>query len=186
MRRLPIYLLIDVSESITENPVTLVENGIRNIIHKLRTSVEALDFVYISILVNSEELNMVTPLTELSTFNIPDLSFTTNRLSTDLMLHNLSRTINATIIKTTSEQKGDWSPSVIIFTDRQIDQESLMRLCQQEKLGTHIYANGIISKVLLVQSSMDFSCSIQIDIPHAVAVGQDYDYQIKDFNVISI
>ena len=42
MRRLPIYFLIDVSESMVGEPITQVENGMRNIIQELRTDPYAL------------------------------------------------------------------------------------------------------------------------------------------------
>ena len=40
MRRLPIYFLIDVSESMVGEPIEQVQNGIRTIIQELRNSLD--------------------------------------------------------------------------------------------------------------------------------------------------
>ena len=46
MRRLPIYFLIDVSESMVGEPIEEVQNGIRTIIQELRFDPYALETVY--------------------------------------------------------------------------------------------------------------------------------------------
>ena len=51
MRRLPIYFLIDVSESMVGEPITQVEKGMRNIIQELRTDPYALETVFVSVIV---------------------------------------------------------------------------------------------------------------------------------------
>ena len=51
MRRLPIYFLIDVSESMVGEPIMQVEDGISTIIKELRSDPYALETAYISIIV---------------------------------------------------------------------------------------------------------------------------------------
>ena len=51
MRRLPIYFLIDVSESMVGEPIIQVEKGMRNIIQELRTDPYALETVFVSVIV---------------------------------------------------------------------------------------------------------------------------------------
>lgn len=43
MRRLPIYFLVDVSESMVGEPIQQVENGMRQIVQELRTDPYALE-----------------------------------------------------------------------------------------------------------------------------------------------
>ena len=47
MRRLPIYFLIDVSESMVGDPVEQVQQGIKDIVQELRTDPYALETVFI-------------------------------------------------------------------------------------------------------------------------------------------
>ena len=51
MRRLPIYFLIDVSESMVGDPISEVQDGIATIIQELKTDPRALETVWISIVV---------------------------------------------------------------------------------------------------------------------------------------
>ena len=48
MRRLPIYFLVDVSESMVGEPIQQVEDGMRTIIQELRTDPYALETAYVS------------------------------------------------------------------------------------------------------------------------------------------
>src|SRR5674476_339365 len=49
MRRLPVYFLIDVSESMVGEPIQMVQDGISSIIKDLRTDPYALETVWVSI-----------------------------------------------------------------------------------------------------------------------------------------
>ena len=48
MRRLPIYFLVDVSESMVGEPIQQVEDGMRTIIQELRTDPYALETACVS------------------------------------------------------------------------------------------------------------------------------------------
>lgn len=50
MRRLPIYFLIDVSESMIGTPIEQVQDGMRTIIQDLRVDPYALETVFVSII----------------------------------------------------------------------------------------------------------------------------------------
>ena len=50
MRRLPVYLLVDVSVSMVGEPIQQVENGMRQIVQELRTDPYALETALISVL----------------------------------------------------------------------------------------------------------------------------------------
>ena len=50
MRRLPIYFLVDVSESMVGTPVEQVQEGMRAIIQDLRVDPYALETVFVSII----------------------------------------------------------------------------------------------------------------------------------------
>ena len=71
MRRLPIYFLIDVSESMVGEPIIQVEKGMRNIIQELRTDPYALETVFVSVIVFAGKEKVLSPLTELYKFYPP-------------------------------------------------------------------------------------------------------------------
>ena len=50
MRRLPIYFLIDVSESMVGDPIEQVQEGISDIVRELKRDPYSLETVYISVI----------------------------------------------------------------------------------------------------------------------------------------
>ncbi|MDR3245664.1 MAG: VWA domain-containing protein [Prevotellaceae bacterium] len=116
MRRLPIYFLIDVSESMVGEPVEQVQNGMAAIIKELRTDPYALETVYLSIIAFAGKAQKITPLTELFNFyppKIPVGSGTSLGKALDFLMNDISSSIK----KTTLDEKGDWKPIVFLFTD---------------------------------------------------------------------
>lgn len=71
MRRLPIYFLVDVSESMVGEPIQQVQDGMRMIVQELRTDPYALETAYISVIAFAGKAKSVTPLTELYKFYPP-------------------------------------------------------------------------------------------------------------------
>ncbi|MFR9591869.1 MAG: TerY-C metal binding domain-containing protein [Rikenellaceae bacterium] len=116
MRRLPIYFLIDVSESMVGEPIEYVQNGMRDIITELRVDPYALETACVSVIEFAGRPQTVSPLTELYKFYPPKLNIGggTNLGSA---LDYLMCEIDKNIQKTTAEAKGDWKPIVFLFTD---------------------------------------------------------------------
>ena len=71
MRRLPIYFLIDVSESMVGQPIEQVQDGMRTIIQDLRVNPYALETVFVSIIGFAGKAHRITELTELYKFYPP-------------------------------------------------------------------------------------------------------------------
>ena len=116
MRRLPVYLLIDTSGSMSGEPIEAVRNGVQNLIATLRQDPSALEAAFLSIITFSDEAHQVVPLTELSQFQIPAIN-AGGTTSMGAALTLLSNRISQEVTKTTAEQKGDWKPIVFLFTD---------------------------------------------------------------------
>lgn len=116
MRRLPVYFIIDVSESMVGEQLEHVQNGIRDIITELRTDPYALETVYASVIEFAGRAQTLVPLTELYKFYPPQLHIGggTNLGS---VLEYLMDDIDKNIHKTTVEIKGDWKPIIFLFTD---------------------------------------------------------------------
>ena len=68
MRRLPIYFLVDVSESMVGTPIEQLQEGMRTIIQNLRVDPYALETVFVSIIAFAGKAKILSPLTELYKF----------------------------------------------------------------------------------------------------------------------
>lgn len=116
MRRLPVYFLIDVSESMVGEPIEQVQKGMRQIIQELRMDPYALETVYVSVIAFAGKALSLSPLTELFKFYPPVLPIG-GGTSLGKAMEFLMDDIDKNIQKTTLEIKGDWKPIVFLFTD---------------------------------------------------------------------
>lgn len=116
MRRLPIYFLVDVSESMVGKPIEHVEDGMRTVIQELRTDPYALETVFVSVIVFAGKAQNLSPLTELYKFYPPKFPIG-GGTSLGIALNFLMDDISKSVQKTTVELKGDWKPIVFLFTD---------------------------------------------------------------------
>lgn len=116
MRRLPIYFLIDVSESMVGEPIQQVEEGLATIIQALKTDPAAIETVWVSIIVFAGQAKTLVPLQEIVSFYPPKFPIG-GGTSLSKGLGHLMFEFRKNIVKTTFEQKGDWKPIVFLFTD---------------------------------------------------------------------
>lgn len=116
MRRLPIYFLIDVSESMVGEPQRQVERGMRDIIQELRTDPYALETAWVSVIAFAGKAKTLTPLSEICSF-YPPVMPVGGGTSLGAALDHLMASIDREVTPTTRDAKGDWKPLVFIFTD---------------------------------------------------------------------
>lgn len=104
MRRLPIYFLVDVSESMVGEPIQQVQDGMRMIVQELRTDPYALETAYISVIAFAGKAKSVTPLTELYKF-YPSTFPIGGGTSLGAALNFLMDDMDKSLVKTTLEKK---------------------------------------------------------------------------------
>ena len=85
-------------------------------ISSLRQNPQAIETAYISIITFDSTANQIVPLTDLSTFQMVDIK-ATGTTALGEALRTVSQCIDREVMKTTTEQKGDWKPLVFIMTD---------------------------------------------------------------------
>lgn len=116
MRRLPVYLVLDCSGSMSGEPIEAVRQGMRTLLGELKGDPQALETVYLSVITFDSTARQVVPLTEVMLVKEPKLQATgTTALGAALGL--LSEQIEKEVRKTTAEQKGDWRPLIFLMTD---------------------------------------------------------------------
>jgi uncharacterized protein YegL len=116
MRRLPIYLLLDTSGSMSGEPINAVQTGLQMLVSGLRQDPQALETAYLSVITFDASAKQVVPLTELSSFQDPPLNASgTTAMGEALKL--VADCAGREVRKSTPEIKGDWKPLVFVMTD---------------------------------------------------------------------
>jgi uncharacterized protein YegL len=116
MRRLPLFFVLDVSESMVGEPLRRMEDGIDKIISSLRQDPHSLETVFISLIAFAGKAKALTPLIDLISFYPPKIPIG-GGTALGNALEVLMNEIDTKVVKTTFEQRGDWEPIVFLITD---------------------------------------------------------------------
>lgn len=73
MRRLPVYLLLDISGSMHGEPIEAVRSGLSLLVTELRKNPYALETAYLSVITFGSDAKQIVPLTEFPAFQQPIL-----------------------------------------------------------------------------------------------------------------
>lgn len=117
-RRLPVYLMIDCSESMVGEPIAAVAAGIDALLAQLRSEPQALETAWLSLIAFAGKATQLYPLTEILQFRRPQFSIgpgTGLGAAIDLLCDCLDREVR----RSTRDQKGDWKPIAFLLTDGQ-------------------------------------------------------------------
>jgi len=117
-RRLPVYLVLDTSGSMSGEPIQMVNQGVKALLAELKSDPQAIETAYLSIITFESTPKQVSPLTELGAFQPPNLS-AGGGTSLGAALKLLAQCIDKEVLKAGETQKGDWKPLVFLMTDGQ-------------------------------------------------------------------
>jgi uncharacterized protein YegL len=116
MRRLPVYLVLDTSGSMSGEPIQQVNNGVQMLVSALRQDPQALETAFLSVITFDTSAKEAVPLTDLPSFQAPTVSATgTTALGEALSL--VAECAKRDVKTASATQKADWRPMVFIMTD---------------------------------------------------------------------
>lgn len=116
MRRLPIYLVIDVSESMAGDNLRHLQQGMERLVKSLRADPYALETAYLSVIAFAGRAKTLTPLVDLLSFYPPRLPLGSGT-SIGAALTHLMDEIAKSVKRSTPEVKGDFKPVVYFMSD---------------------------------------------------------------------
>lgn len=116
IRRLPVYLILDISASMYGAPINAVKEGVKLLCNQLLEMPSARESVWISIITFGTTALECVKLRPLSKFQFVDLhvgGITSLGAALDLMEKSIDRDIQVSF----EAEKDDWLPLVYLFTD---------------------------------------------------------------------
>ncbi len=115
-RRMPVYLLLDVSGSMQGAPIFAVEQGIQILQTELINQPQAVEVVHLGVITFETSAREIVPLTPITSFTPPPLS-AGGGTSLGAAFRELGNALDREIIPTTPQKKGDYKPLVFLLTD---------------------------------------------------------------------
>ncbi|ENM2589107.1 TerY-C metal binding domain-containing protein [Escherichia coli] len=116
MRRLPVFFVLDCSESMIGENLKKMTDGLQMIVGDLRKDPHALETAWVSVIAFAGVARTIVPLHEIASFYPPRLPVG-GGTSLGAALRELTVQIDTQVRKTTHEAKGDWKPVVYLLTD---------------------------------------------------------------------
>lgn len=147
-RRLPVYLLLDCSNSISPESMQAIQKGIEMLVADLKRDPVAIDLVHLSIITYGGKAQQICPLTELETFEMPELT-----AGGDVVLGEALTFLHDCISKDyrrpSATVQADWPPlTFLLIANQPVDQwQSSAKQLQQKLDKGRIVACVVGSKV---------------------------------------
>ncbi len=116
MRKFPVFLLVDVSESMVGDALAQLEQGIRKITADLLQDPYALETVWMSVIGFAGRARTLVPLTEITDFIPPHLPVGGGTALGAALIHLMDE-IDRGVTVAQADRKGDWRPLVFLITD---------------------------------------------------------------------
>ncbi len=115
-RRLPIYLVLDISGSMSGAPIEAVNNGLKDFEAALKSDPHALESAHVSIIAFESDSEQILPLTEAAQFRAPILD-AQGGTSLGKALTLLGQCLDSDVQPKSADHPGDWKPLIFLMTD---------------------------------------------------------------------
>ncbi len=115
-RKLPVYILIDTSGSMSGRPIEIVKEGIGMLVQGLREDPRTLETAWLSVVTFGGEAKQIVPLTRIGEFEYPELT-TGGEAKLGAALKLVCECREREVQKTTQKSRGDYLPIVFLFSD---------------------------------------------------------------------
>ncbi len=157
MRRLPVFFVLDCSESMIGENLKRMNDGLQKIVSDLRKDPHALKTVWVSVIAFAGIARTIVPLHDIVSFYPPRLPVGggTNLATA---LRELTTQIDSQVRKTTLEEKGDWKPVVYLLTDGRPTDD----ISAEVKRWNEFYAKKVNMIAVGIGPSVDLSVLRQL------------------------
>ncbi|HHE3942537.1 TPA: VWA domain-containing protein, partial [Klebsiella pneumoniae] len=157
MRRLPVFFVLDCSESMIGENLKRMNDGLQKIVSDLRKDPHALETVWVSVIAFAGIARTIVPLHDIVSFYPPRLPVGggTNLATA---LRELTTQIDSQVRKTTLEEKGDWKPVVYLLTDGRPTDD----ISAEVKRWNEFYAKKVNMIAVGIGPSVDLSVLRQL------------------------
>lgn len=170
-RKLPVYLLIDTSGSMSGEPIAAVKNGIDMLIADLRGNPHALESAWLSIITFDSDARQLVPLTDLQSFQMPSIGaggMTALGPALSLLCNCRKRECKKSWNDADGrEHKGDYRPLVFLMTDGKPNEGDLdvgIAAFKAEKWGMAVScAAGGDADVAVLKRITGEECTVALD-----------------------
>jgi uncharacterized protein YegL len=176
MRRLPVFLLLDTSGSMSGEPIEQVKNGVQMLVSALRQDPYALETAYLSVITFSSTATEAVPLTELAAFQMPVLA-ASGATALGAALELVAKIASSALAKSTASAKGDWKPMVFLMTDGSPtdDWYQGFQRFQQEKWGI-VVACAVNKGDVKVLHAIAGEAVVRLDTSDSTAVSKFFKW----------
>jgi uncharacterized protein YegL len=116
LRRLPVYLVIDCSESMAGAAFEAVKSGLHTLLNELLRNPQALESAWLSVITFGRRAVATVPMTDITQFQLPKLVLGSGTAMGEA-LELLENQMKAEVVAQTEQRKGDWKPICFILTD---------------------------------------------------------------------